>query len=526
MSTESNKSRPRRSSSVGTAEEVTNVWRDAAVFLSLYPYMDEYVLRTKFSSPDSSCDDNDNDDDDDDNDDMIESEFYAHTWQHEDWLKCAKRLKTVISCHLQSGSAMPSSDQKTSSSSSSSSSSSESDVDTDSTFRELYAAVEMYRMDYCELKDVSIILRSQELRARRLKAKSKSTSATAAATVAHRTHTDTDTDTDTETDAMHQHANEDVMNLMAEISHKRENQVHEIMGHFDQCRELLAIQTPPVSKMYMVLRFLMACTFALLWLPILFILLPLRPLHPLFRKCGIPNNFLPLDRATKWFARGLLQLLSIDLHAEGIEHIDNRHNTLGMFTHASNLDPFICSSSSLAFKFVGKRSLFYIPLFGWLMYLYGHIGIDRSNKSAAISSLADAVSRIHRWKRSICISPEGTRSRTGRLLDFKKGPFHTAIAVNIPITPMVILGAYNVWPRSHLFAIPGTVTLRYLPRIIPRKNEDHVALSNRLRRHMLLGAMAKCDPHTRSLWSTTGAFFGRIFMPLCYVLLASVSYYR
>lgn len=98
----------------------------------------------------------------------------------------------------------------------------------------------------------------------------------------------------------------------------------------------------------------------------------------------------------------------------------------------------------------------------WILRAMGHIAIDRKNKESAVKSLDKAVQKIHRWNRSISISPvlavdprttamrmifvqEGTRSTSGRVLDFKKGPFHVARKVGLPITPLVLLGAYELW---------------------------------------------------------------------------------
>jgi len=52
------------------------------------------------------------------------------------------------------------------------------------------------------------------------------------------------------------------------------------------------------------------------------------------------------------------------VYADGLENIDTYHSTVGMFSHGSNLDPFIVASGPLAFKWVGKKVLFRIPILG------------------------------------------------------------------------------------------------------------------------------------------------------------------
>ena len=63
--------------------------------------------------------------------------------------------------------------------------------------------------------------------------------------------------------------------------------------------------------------------------------------------------------------------------------------TVCMYTHTSNLDAFILQGHCpILFKWVGKKVLFFIPLFGWLMWAYGNISLDRSNLALAKKSLA------------------------------------------------------------------------------------------------------------------------------------------
>ena len=134
---------------------------------------------------------------------------------------------------------------------------------------------------------------------------------------------------------------------------------------------------------------------------------------------------------------------------------------------------------------IAKNSLFRVPFFGWVLAGWGHYSIDRSNVESAKQSLAHAASQIHRYQRCLAISAEGTRSKTGRLQDFKKGPFHTAIAVRLPVIPVCIMGAYQLWPPAQMFPVSGNVVVRMLPAMTVREGETHKELSGRVRRAML-----------------------------------------
>ena len=72
---------------------------------------------------------------------------------------------------------------------------------------------------------------------------------------------------------------------------------------------------------------------------------------------------------------------------------------------------------------LGKRSLVYIPLFGWLYWLSGNILIDRKNKSKARDTLGVAIKKIIERRISVWVFPEGTRSYSEGLLPFKTGAF-------------------------------------------------------------------------------------------------------
>jgi 1-acyl-sn-glycerol-3-phosphate acyltransferase len=106
--------------------------------------------------------------------------------------------------------------------------------------------------------------------------------------------------------------------------------------------------------------------------------------------------------------------------------------------------------------------MFNEPILGTVLRTMGMIPIDRENPLEAIQLLnhlgADGYSTI--------IFPEGTRSRDGQLLPFKKGPFAAAIHLGLPIVPVVCKGTATVMPKGrYLSIIPGGVELVVLEPI-------------------------------------------------------------
>jgi 1-acyl-sn-glycerol-3-phosphate acyltransferase len=108
------------------------------------------------------------------------------------------------------------------------------------------------------------------------------------------------------------------------------------------------------------------------------------------------------------------------------------------------------------FRFIAKKQLGRIPLFGWAMAAGRFIFIDRQNPAAARRSIARAAERI-RSGTSVAIFPEGTRSRDGSLGPFKKGGGHLAAEAEVPIVPIAIRGGREVMPRGTFLLRPGHV---------------------------------------------------------------------
>ncbi len=89
----------------------------------------------------------------------------------------------------------------------------------------------------------------------------------------------------------------------------------------------------------------------------------------------------------------------------------------------------------------------------------GHIYVDRSNREAALKSIQAAKSRMADGT-SVLFFPEGTRSRDGRLRDFKKGAFHFALDLQLPLLPITINGTRAILPSDTLDLFPGRATMK------------------------------------------------------------------
>jgi len=167
-------------------------------------------------------------------------------------------------------------------------------------------------------------------------------------------------------------------------------------------------------------------------------------------------------RMGRVWSRWMLATTGARVTYEGLDHAAVDGPCVFIANHASNLDIWVVFRLlPLSARFVAKESLFRIPLLGWALRSAGFIPIDRQHRGSAIRSLRLAAERI-RSGRPVILFAEGTRTRTGRLGKFKRGPFHLALQAGVPVIPVAISGSYRVMPPRTLRVSPGPVTVRVL----------------------------------------------------------------
>jgi 1-acyl-sn-glycerol-3-phosphate acyltransferase len=161
-----------------------------------------------------------------------------------------------------------------------------------------------------------------------------------------------------------------------------------------------------------------------------------------------------------------LGLIGCKLTITGREHLDRRRPAIYVVNHVSLLDFFI-AARLMPYGTVGilKRQIVYYPILGQLIFLTGHLRLDRENRAGAVAALRELAEVVKRGRLSIYLSPEGTRSRSGRLLPFKKGPAHLALQTGLPIVPIVVHGAHKAWRPDSLAFRGGAIHVEVLPAI-------------------------------------------------------------
>ena len=130
-----------------------------------------------------------------------------------------------------------------------------------------------------------------------------------------------------------------------------------------------------------------------------------------------------------------------------------------MANHQSLFDiPALLAGLPGQTRFLAKRGLFQIPLFGWAMKLGGFISIDRGDRSRAGDSFAAAIRQLQAGSSAV-VFPEGTRSTDGKLLPFQRGGFLLALKSGLPIVPVGIHGSRQVRAKESLRIQPGRIII-------------------------------------------------------------------
>jgi 1-acyl-sn-glycerol-3-phosphate acyltransferase len=135
------------------------------------------------------------------------------------------------------------------------------------------------------------------------------------------------------------------------------------------------------------------------------------------------------------------------VEVEGRQQLEHGGPFVLIVNHQSLADLIVMCFLHHPAKYLGKESLFRIPVFGWALRIAGEVPVRRGDRDSGSRALAELARWLERGV-SVCVFPEGTRSKDGRLGSFRLGAFNLAIDKQRPIVPIVLTGAYNLLPRD------------------------------------------------------------------------------
>jgi 1-acyl-sn-glycerol-3-phosphate acyltransferase len=185
--------------------------------------------------------------------------------------------------------------------------------------------------------------------------------------------------------------------------------------------------------------------FSAIWIPVIIAVALVRP----------GPTYYPLARA---WARFTLGWFGIRIRVTGGENLAPGRDYVVLANHRSHFDPLalMVAFADRETRWVAKRELEKVPIFGYGLRATGQILIDRSNRQSAVDEL-----RRHLGQRgaSVVFFPEGRRAKGPELLPFKKGGAAFAVDAGLAILPVAISGSERVLPRESMFVRSGTIEI-------------------------------------------------------------------
>jgi 1-acyl-sn-glycerol-3-phosphate acyltransferase len=164
-----------------------------------------------------------------------------------------------------------------------------------------------------------------------------------------------------------------------------------------------------------------------------------------------------LGQVAHIWSKLILSSAGVKYSVKGLDKLDQNLNYIFVGNHESAFDiPLAWAGIKHHLVSISKIELKWIPIFGWAMQAAKHIFVDRSNRLKAIKSLQNAAESIKKNPRSVMLFPEGTRSKDGKIHQFKKGGLLLAIQAQLPVVPMALCGTRDL-------AVKGAHKLKSTP---------------------------------------------------------------
>ena len=211
----------------------------------------------------------------------------------------------------------------------------------------------------------------------------------------------------------------------------------------------------------MITALILLCTIVALGAPAAVILIPWTL---------IAGNANALYGTAIWIVRTAFRLAGIRVEVTGLGRVPAKTACIFMSNHISNLDPpaLLPNLPGRTSAFL-KRSLMKIPVLGYGFKLSEFVPVNRDGSVESAKESVAAARRVLEKGIHITTFVEGTRSRDGRMLPFKKGPFYLAMESGVPCVPVSIYGTENMMSKGSLRVRPGTAHIIFHAPLDPGK---------------------------------------------------------
>jgi 1-acyl-sn-glycerol-3-phosphate acyltransferase len=167
---------------------------------------------------------------------------------------------------------------------------------------------------------------------------------------------------------------------------------------------------------------------------------------------------------SRFVIKMILKITGVKTRVRGLAAIDFSLPMVVVCNHLSNLDGLLLISvlpcnPRVLIKIESRK----IPLIGLALKLADFVFVDRKNPLRRQEALTAAVEKIKKKRYSFLVFPEGTRSKSGQMQNFKKGGFMIALKAGVPILPVKISGSYQLMPPGQIAIKAGTVEIELFP---------------------------------------------------------------
>lgn len=178
--------------------------------------------------------------------------------------------------------------------------------------------------------------------------------------------------------------------------------------------------------------------------------------------------FVPKKWIWAWWNDGLLVIsrkllkfiCGLEIEIRGKEHIENRV-AIYASKHQSAMETYYLTSYIKKATYIFKKELTHIPFFGWAIWFYGSVPVNRKGGSAAMKEMLSHAKRLLKIGCSIIIFPEGTRTKPGAKTEYKSGVAFLYQNTDVDIIPVAINSGF-FWRKNSFLRYPGKIIFEFL----------------------------------------------------------------
>jgi 1-acyl-sn-glycerol-3-phosphate acyltransferase len=163
-------------------------------------------------------------------------------------------------------------------------------------------------------------------------------------------------------------------------------------------------------------------------------------------------------------------ICGVRMEFRGKEHLPEGGFILAS-KHQSAWETMALAASVPEPRYILKRELMWVPLFGFYLMRTGQVAINRGKRSEAIAAMNRAAELAVKEGGQLLIFPEGTRRPVGAEPAYKMGVAHMYHALKVPVVPVAI-NAGVFWPRRTFLKFPGTIVMEFLEPIAPGMEKE------------------------------------------------------